>query len=118
MCIRDSLDSVIDDPDLVHDLLQQPKVMGNHDDASLEVADGGGHGVDHLHISSVSRLIEEEDVGHLHGDLAEDETGLETVTHLLDGGHVEVGRDTVSTAHSTPLLKTCLLYTSPSPRDS
>eukprot|EP00128_Syssomonas_multiformis_P003139 Colp12_sorted_trinity150504_noHs@1743 len=95
----------VDDPNLLGHLLQQAEIVGDHHHASVEGVDGVRHTVDHLHIGGVRGLVEEQQVGVLQRDLAEDQSGLEAVGQAADGLQVIVLRDAVVAHHGAPLLE-------------
>ncbi len=79
--------------------------MRDDHDASLELLDCLGEGVDGAHIQMVSRLVEKEDVGLFHGELREDDAVSETVRERSDGRSLVGTRETEATQLATPELQ-------------
>jgi hypothetical protein len=49
---------MLTNPDLVGHLINKPEVVGDKDEASIELLDGVGQGINGLNIKMVSRLCE------------------------------------------------------------
>lgn len=60
--------------------------------------------IDRTHIQMVGRLIEEEDVRVLEGELGEDDAVAKSVGELADGRRLVGSRDSESSDRSTPVL--------------
>lgn len=81
--------AVLADPQTGTDGLQHGDVVGNHEDAALELVEGPRQGVHGLDIEVVGRLVEDEDVGLGEGEAGERHAGLLTTGqhgHLLQAG--------------------------------
>jgi hypothetical protein len=75
---------------LILDQLQLTEVVGNNDDTTLKLLDGNGKRVDGFlrcqrkqedkqethHVQVVGRLVEEKDMGVLHGKTCEHDTAV------------------------------------------
>lgn len=78
--------AVLADPQTGTDGLEHGDVVGNHEDAALELVEGPRQGVHGLDIEVVGRLVEDEDVGLGEGEAGERHAGLLTTGqhgHLL-----------------------------------
>ena len=73
---RDAL--FLDDPEGAIAFLDEPLVVCDHDDSSVELVDGIAEGVDRFDVQVVGRLVEQQDMRHLQAQLDQNNTGLLT----------------------------------------
>jgi len=70
-------------------LLDEPEVVADQHGAAFELVDGVGERVDGLDVQVIGGLVQEQQVGVLHGQPGEAHAALLAVRQVLDGAHLD-----------------------------
>mmetsp|Transcript_62786 Transcript_62786/g.166626 ORF Transcript_62786/g.166626 Transcript_62786/m.166626 type:complete len:310 (+) Transcript_62786:302-1231(+) len=94
---------LVAEPDLLCNLSNESEVVGDQDQASLELVDGVRQRIDALHVQVIRWLIEEQNVGIHERYQQHYDTRPHAVGHRLHLSRLELSRDAEASQLSAPL---------------